>query len=153
MSGVNDYEPYAPNAQGLTEVLVDLKSTIVTKPVYSLIGFQCVVLENISQGQAIYCRASDGKAGLAVSNSTLDLATVAGFARTSKTTGQTLDVITFGILSTSGLDEGDVYYLGTSPGVITNTPPSTAGQYVTRIGEACSSAQLIVRIEPPVLLS
>ena len=153
MSGVNDYEPYAPNAQGLTEVLVDLKSTMANKPVYSLIGFQCVVLENISQGQAIYCRASDGKAGLAVANSTLDLATVAGFARTSKTTGQTLDGITFGILSTSGLDEGDIYYLSTSPGVITKTPTSTAGQYVTRIGEACSSAQLIMRIEPPILLS
>tara|TARA_B100001250_G_C19782628_1_gene782571 strand:- start:703 stop:1164 length:462 start_codon:yes stop_codon:yes gene_type:complete len=153
MSGVNDYEPYAPNAQGLTEVLVDLKSTMADKTVYSLIGFQCVVLENISQGQAIYCRESDGKAGLAVANSTLDLATVAGFARTSKTTGQTLDVITFGILSTSGLDEGDIYYLSTSPGVITKTPTSTAGQYVTRIGEACSSAQLIVRIEPPILLS
>tara|TARA_R100000008_G_C3577427_1_gene166159 strand:- start:455 stop:916 length:462 start_codon:yes stop_codon:yes gene_type:complete len=153
MANTKDYEPYAPNAQGLTEVLIDLKSTISSKTVYKVIGFSCVVLENVSQGQAVYCRASDGKAGLAVANSTLDLATVAGFARTAKTTGQTLDVITSGILSTSGLDEGDIYYLSTSPGVITKTPPSTAGQYVTRIGESCSSAQLIIRIEPPILLS
>ena len=62
--------------------------------------------------------------------------------------------------------EATSYSTGTAPCVVrryvllykntsysTKTPPSTAGQYVTRIGEACSSAQLIVRIEPPVLLS
>ena len=152
MASTKDYEPYAPNAQGLTEVLIDFKETLVGKGTSSIIGFKCVVLENISQGQAVYCRASDGKAGLAVANSTLDVATVVGFARTSKTTGQTLDVITAGILSTSGLDEGEVYYLGTSPGGITKTSPSTSGQYITRLGESCNSAQLVVRIEPPILL-
>ena len=152
MASTKDYEPYAPNAQGLTEVLIDFKETLVGRETSSIIGFKCVVLENISQGQEVYCRASDGKAGLAVANSTLDVATVVGFARTAKTTGQTLDVITAGILSTSGLDEGDIYYLGTSPGGITKTPPSTSGQYITRLGEACNSAQLVVRIEPPVLL-
>jgi hypothetical protein len=54
----------------------------------------------------------------------------------------------------SGLSSGVIYYLSAaSAGAITSTPPSTAGHYVTRVGEAVSSAELIVQLEPPVLLS
>ena len=33
------------------------------------------------------------------------------------------------------------------------TPPSSAGQYVTRVGEAGSTGQFIVNAERPILLS
>lgn len=153
MPGVSNYIPYEPNAQGLTEALIDLKSTMAGKTVYSVAGFQAEAFEAVSQGQALYSRASDGKVGLAVANSTEDLATVVGFAQTSKLAGQQVRVLIVGVLATSGLDPGDIYYLSaTTPGAITITPPSNAGQYVTRVGEASSSAELIIQLEPPVLL-
>ena len=39
----------------------------------------------------------------------------------------------------SGLDAGDLYFLSpsTTAGAITLTPPSSAGQAVVRVGEAC----------------
>lgn len=153
MSGVSNYNPYAPNAQGLTEALIDLKSTMAGKTVYSVVGFIAEGFENVLQGEALYSRSSDGKVGKAVANSTEDQATVVGFAQTSKLAGQQVRVLTVGMLPTSGLDAGDIYYLSAAtPGLITTTPPSTAGQFVTRVGEAASSSELIIQLEPPVQL-
>ena len=56
--------------------------------------------------------------------------------------------------SSDKLDFGDQYYLSAaSAGDIVKTPPSSAGQYISRIGEAGSTGQLIIRVEPPILLS
>ena len=150
---VSSYEPYAPNNQGLTEALIDLKSTMANKTVYSVAGFIATGFEDVAQGEALYARASDGKVGKAVANDTEDKATVVGFAQTSKFAGQEVRVLIVGILATSGLDAGDIYYLSAAtPGLITTVPPSTPGQYVTRVGEAASSAELIIQLEPPILL-
>jgi hypothetical protein len=152
--GVIDNEPYSPNSVGLTGVLIDLKSTMANQQTYSVIGYQCVTFENVSQGEALYCRSSDGKVGKAIANDTVDKATVAGFAQTTKSTGQTVNVIVRGLLATSGLDAGDDYYLSTaSAGAITKTAPSGSDEYLTRIGESGTSAQLIIKLEPPILIS
>ena len=152
--GVLDNEPYAPNDIGLIGALRDLKETMAGKQTYSVVGYQCEVFENVVQGEALYCRASDGKVGKAIANDTLDKALVAGFAQTTKSTGQTVNVIVRGLLATSGLDEGDEYYLSAaSAGSITKTAPTTASQYLTRIGEAAGSTELIIKLEPPILLS
>ena len=51
-------------------------------------------------------------------------------------------------LATSGLDAGDDYYLSAaSAGAITKTAPSGSDEYLTRIGESGTSAQLIIKIE------
>ena len=64
------------------------------------------------------------------------------------------EAIVAGAIANSGLDAGDEYYLSAaSAGGIVKTPPSSAGQYVTRVGEAVNTAQLVIRIEPPMLLS
>jgi hypothetical protein len=153
MAGISNYEPYAPNNQGLTEALIDLKSTMAGKTVYSVAGFQALAFEAVSQGQALYSRSSDGKVGLAIANDTFDKANVVGFAQTSKLAGETVRVLIVGVLATSGLDPGDIYYLSAaSAGAITTAAPSSAGQYVTRVGEAASSAEFIVQLEPPVRL-
>ena len=153
MAGVSNYEPYAPNNQGLTEALIDLKSTMAGKTVYSVAGFQALAFEAVSQGQALYSRSSDGKVGLAVANDTFDKANVVGFAQTSKLAGELVRVLIVGVLATTGLDAGDIYYLSAaSAGAITTTPPSTAGHYVTRMGEAASSTELIIQLEPPIQL-
>lgn len=154
MSGVSNYEPYAPNNQGLTEALIDLKSTMAGKTVYSVAGFQALAFENVSQGEALYARSSDGKVGRAIANDTFDKANVIGFAQTSKLSGELVRVLIVGVAPNSGLSPGQIYYLSAaSAGTITTTPPSTAGHYLTRVGEAASTAELIVQLEPPVQLS
>ena len=154
MPGVSNYSPYAPNNEGLTEVLIDLKSTMAGKTVYSVAGFQALAFEDVTQGQALYARTSDGKVGRAIANDTFDKANVVGFAQTTKSSGQLVRVLIVGIGPSSGLSPGAIYYLSaSSAGAITATPPSTAGHYVTRVGEAASSAELVVQLEPPVQLS
>lgn len=151
---ISNYEPYAPNSQGLTEALIDLKSTMAGKTVYAVAGFIAEGFENVTQGDALYSRTSDGKVGRAIANDTLDKATVVGFAQTTKTAGQQVRVLIVGLLAGSGYDAGDVYYLSdASAGGITTTPPSTAGRYITRVGEAASTSEFIIQIEPPILIS
>ena len=152
--GVLDHEPYSASDIGLIGALRDLKETMAGKQTYSVVGYQCEVFENVVQGEALYCRASDGKVGKAIANDTFDKALVAGFAQTTKSTGQSVNVIVRGLLPTSGLDQGDEYYLSAaSAGSITKTAPTTASQYLTRIGEAAGSTELIIKLEPPILLS
>ena len=154
MSSVENYIPYSANAEGFTQVLIDLKSTMPSQTVFKVTGYETTCFEDVVQGQVLYSRASDGQVGKAIASDTLDKATVAGVAETTKSAGQSLKVIVAGIVATSGLDLGDQYYLSAaSAGAIVKTPPSSAGQYVSRIGEAGSTGQLIIRIEPPILLS
>ena len=79
MAGVSNYEPYASNAEGLTQALIDLKDTMAGKTVYAVAGFGALAFENVTQGAALYSRSSDGKVGLARAAGTLDEATVVGF--------------------------------------------------------------------------
>ena len=152
--GVLDHEPYEASDVGLIVALRDLKETMAGQQTQSVVGYQCEVFENVVQGEALYCRASDGKVGKAIANDTFDKALVAGFAQTTKSTGQSVNVIVRGLMATSGLDQGDEYYLSAaSSGAITKTPPTTASQYLTRIGEAAGSTELIIKLEPPILLS
>ena len=154
MSSVENYIPYEPNAQGLTEALIDLKSSMGTSSVFKVTGYEAVAFENVVQGQALYARASDGQVGKAIASETFDKALVAGVVETTKPAGQSVKVIVAGIVATSGLNTGDQYFLSAaSAGAIVETPPSTAGQYVTRVGEAGSTGQFIVNAERPILLS
>ena len=154
MSSVENYIPYEPNAQGLTEALIDLKSTMPSNTVFKVTGYETTCFENVTQGDALYSRASDGQVGKAIANDTFHKACVAGVEETTKPAGQSLKVITAGIVATSGLNTGDQYFLSaSSAGSIVETPPSSAGQYVTRVGEAGSTGQFIVNAERPILLS
>ena len=146
----SNYNPYEPNAQGLTEVLIDLKDTLAEKKVYAVAGFEAIAFENVTQGQPLYSRSSDGKVGLARAAGSEDEARVVGFAQTNKSTGETVRCLVFGTLATSGLDAGELYFLSTGYGGITATPPSTSGQFITRVGESISSASLHVSLEPPI---
>ena len=154
MSSVENYIPYQPNAQGLTEALIDLKSTMPSQTVFKVTGYNTTCFEDVTQGQVLYSRASDGQVGKAIANDTFDKACVAGVAETTKSAGQIVRVIVSGIVATSGLNTGDQYFLSAaSAGAIVETPPSSAGQYVTRVGEAGSTGQFIVNAERPILLS
>ena len=96
-------EPYAPNNQGLTEVLIDLKSNLASRTVYPTAGFVAVAFENVNQGEALYARVSDGKVGKAIANDTFDKANVIGIAQTTKPAGQLVGVVIVGVAPTTGL--------------------------------------------------
>lgn len=51
----------------------------------------------------------------------------------------------------SGLTAGEVYLSATSPGQVTATPPSTAGQVVQRLGVAVAANEINTEIGPPVV--
>lgn len=54
---------------------------------------------------------------------------------------------------TGGLTAGSIYYLDPSTaGRITETAPSTVGQYVVRVGQAISTTIMNIRTEAPILL-
>jgi hypothetical protein len=155
MADVKELQPYADNVEGLVAVLEDFRATMPNPVVFKVVGYQAEAFENVSQGDAIYSRASDGKVGKAVANGTLDQATVAGFAETTKTAGQTVRVIVSGqvVAGTQTLDAGDLFFLSAaSAGSITKTPPTTAGHFLTFVGEAANTSELIVRIKRPIQL-
>jgi len=145
--------PYAPNYRGLVDALIDLKESFPTVIPFR-VGFEAVAFEDVTQGQALYMRTSDGQVGRAIASGTVDQAYVAGFADTTKAAGQTVKVLVTGIEALSSLDPGELYFLSAaSAGAITTTPPSVAGQYVTRVGEATSNSELSIQLETPILLS
>ena len=152
MSGAKDQEPYESNAEGLIGVLIDLKTTIAGKQVYSVAGFSAPAFEAVSQGEALYSRSSDGKLGKAIANDTIDKASCIGFAETSKSIGETVRCVTHGQLASSGLTKAADYYLSaTSAGGVTSTPPTGSTHYLVRVGRASSTTQLIVKIEAPLV--
>ena len=154
MADVKDLEPYAGNPSGLTAVLKDIISTMPNPIVFKVSGYRVNAFENVTQGDALYSRASDGKVGKARANGTLDEATVAGFAETTKSAGQTVRAIVSGQLASSQtLDPGDIFFLSNiTPGQIIKTPPTTAGHFITLVGEAANTNELIVRIKRPIAL-
>ena len=155
MADVKELQPYAANVEGLVAVLEDFRATMPNPIVFKVVGYQAEAFENISQGDAVYSRASDGKVGQAIANGTVDQATVAGFAETTKTVGQTVRVIVSGqvVAGTQTLDAGDLFFLSAaSAGSITKTPPTTAGHFLTFVGEAANTSELIVRIKRPIQL-
>lgn len=115
-------------------------------------------------GQAAYTNAS-GNADLAQANASgtvevLGLVKDASVASASSgylqtdgilaaTTAQ-WDTVTGG---SGGLTPGSVYWLSAdTAGGLTDTAPTTVGQYVCRIGKATSTTELEISIEPPILL-
>ena len=154
MADVKDLEPYAGNAEGLTGVLADIASTMPNPIVFKVVGYVVNAFENVTQGDVLYARASDGQVGKAIANDTLDKAVVAGIAETTVTAGNQVRVIVTGQVAVStSIDPGDMYFLSAaSAGSLTKTPPTTAGHYVTLVGEAGTSNQIVLKIKRPIQL-
>ena len=154
MSGVSDLEPYSGNAEGLTAILTDIASTMPNPIVFKVVGYKVNAFENVTQGDVLYSRSSDGQVGKAIANDTLDKAVVAGIAETTVTAGNEVRVIVTGQVAVStSLDPGDMYFLSAaSAGSLTKTPPTTAGHYVTLVGEAGTSNQIVLKIKRPIQL-
>ena len=154
MSDVKDLEPYSGNAEGLTAVLTDIFSTMPNPIVFKVVGYVVNTFEDVTQGDVLFARASDGQVGKAIANDTLDKAVVAGIAETTVTAGNEVRVIVTGQVAVSTtIDPGEMYFLSAaSAGSLTKTPPTTAGHYVTLVGEAGTSNQIVLKIKRPVQL-
>ena len=79
MSSVENYIPYSANAEGFTQALIDLKSTMPSQTVFKVTGYQTTCFEDVVQGQVLYSRASDGQVGKAIASDTLDKATAVSY--------------------------------------------------------------------------
>jgi hypothetical protein len=77
-----------------------------------------------------------------------------GFVLAAVAAGAPATVLSAGQLDTalSGLTPGTVYWLGTSPGTITTSPPSSAGNLVQQLGITTSATALAFNPQPGVLV-
>ena len=146
--------PYENNFRGLVDAIIDLKEGFPTFSPADRIGFNATAFENVTEGDALFMRTSDGQVGKAsAANGALENAVVVGFANNSAVTNGSVKVIVAGTIDISGLDAGDLYFLSpTTAGAVTLTPPSGSGQAVTRVGEAATTTKLATHIETPILL-
>jgi hypothetical protein len=145
-------QPYEPNYRGLVDALIDLKEGF---PVFapSRVGFDASAFEAVTDGAALYMRTSDGQVGLAQADGTADEALVVGFADSAANPGDTVKVLVAGLKTMPFVvNPGDIYFLSATAGAITTTAPSTAGQYVTRVGEGSTVTDFSIQLEPPIQL-
>ena len=145
--------PYENNMRGLVDALIDLIEGFPTFAPLQ-VGFNATAFESVSDGDALFMRTSDGQVGKAsAANGTLENATVVGFANSAALANETVKVIVVGLKTLSSLNAGDLFFLSDSTaGAITTTPPSGAGKAVTRVGEASTTTDFAIQIEPPILL-
>ena len=145
-------QPYEPNYRGLVDAIIDMKEGFPTFAP-SRVGFDATVFEDVSDGDALFMRSSDGQCGLAQADGTADEALVVGFADANATAGGQVKVLVAGLLDNqTGIDASGIFYLSTTAGEITTTPPSTAGQFVTRVGEGATTTEFSIQLEPPIRL-
>ena len=145
--------PYTNNFRGLVDALLDLKEGFPTFAPYQ-VGFNATAFQDITDGDALFMRTSDGQVGKAsAADGTLENATVIGFANSTVSANSSVKVIVVGLKTLSSLNPGDFFFLSDSTaGAITTTPPSGAGKAITRVGEASTATDFAIHIEPPVLL-
>ena len=145
--------PYASNFRGLVDALLDLKEGFPTFAPFQ-VGFNATAFQDITDGDALFMRTSDGQVGKAsAADGTLENATVIGFANSTVSANSSVKVIVVGLKTLSSLNPGDLFFLSDSTaGAITTTPPSGTGKAVTRVGEASTATDFAIHIEPPVLL-
>ena len=145
--------PYENNMRGLVDALIDFKDGFPTFATLQ-VGFNATAFQDVTNGDALYMRTSDGQVGKAsAADGTIENATVVGFANSTVSANSTVKVIVTGLKTLSSLNAGDLFFLSdSSAGAITTTPPSGAGKAVTRVGEASTVNDLAIHIEPPILL-
>ena len=145
--------PYENNFRGLVDALIDFKEGFPTFAPLQ-VGFNATAFQDVTDGDALYMRTSDGQVGKAsAADGTIENATVVGFANATVSANDTVKVVVTGLKTLSSLNAGDLFFLSdSSAGAITATPPSGAGKAVTRVGEASTVNDLAIHIEPPILL-
>lgn len=77
-----------------------------------------------------------------------------GFVKDAVTAGQNASVYNEGTNDAlSGLVVGERYFLSTTAGTATTTPPSTVGNVVQYLGKATSSSELVFEADDAIILA
>lgn len=109
--------------------------------------------ENLSAGNLVNIWSSAGAFRVRKADATASGKEAHGFVLASVTSGQTAQVYLEGtITGLSGLLPGR-YYLGTTPGEATPTPPDGSGNVVQYIGNAVSSTEITFEATDGVILA
>ena len=122
-------------------------------------GLAVVAAVAVAAGQPIYVDPTSGQLKLAsaatfpasIVAGLVQAATLATFAAPVATTTLTLSDWTAAVGSVA-LAKGARYFLGTTPGTLALTAPTTPGQSVVSVGIALSTTQLEIAPTSPILL-
>lgn len=103
-----------------------------------------VASENIAAGAIINIFSNAGVATMRNANATDQTRPAHGYVLLSVSSAATGTYYGGGSIDTalSGLTPGTTYYLNTSNGAVTATPPSTTGNIVQEVGQALSASSL-----------
>ena len=94
-------EPYEPNYRGLVDAVIDLKEGFPTFAPLQ-VGFDATAFENVTEGDALYMRTSDGQVGKAsAADGSIENAFVIGFANISEPDSNLILHLSFEISETS----------------------------------------------------
>jgi hypothetical protein len=109
--------------------------------------------ENIGAGNLVNIWNSGGQFRVRKADATASGKEANGFVLSSVTSGQIAQVYLEGtITGLSGLTPGR-YYLSTTPGEITDTPPSNSGNVVQYVGNSVSATELTFEATDGVILA
>ena len=112
-------------------------------------SIKIVAGENLTANDCVYQSKLDGLIYKAKADSD-DTADVLGFARKTVTVGNSVEVITGGIIKGfSALSPGKIYYLSPdAAGVILDTPPSLNNQWIVPVAMAVSGTEIVINPVP-----
>lgn len=125
----------------------------------SLTEYNLTANETINIGQPVYISAAN-TVNLADAD-TLSTSHVLGLAVTDATANQTVTVLSDGsversdwtaVIGTANLTPGVVYYLSTTAGGLTSTPPTGDGDNIVRCGVAVSTTKFDIEINEVAIL-
>tara|TARA_X000000368_G_scaffold318240_1_gene255510 strand:- start:2216 stop:2743 length:528 start_codon:yes stop_codon:yes gene_type:complete len=147
---------YNNNTGGIIQALLALQTAIAGMGGGSAVEIELTAGEVLNKGDVVYID-SNGKLMKAIQDSTRDIATVAGLIKANVAMDSLAKLVFSGKIDLTGwggaaFTPGDRYFLSGSGG-LSQTPTSTAGEYVVLVGEALDANTLALNIDTPVLLS
>lgn len=113
-----------------------------------------VASENLSAGDFVNLWSNAGTFSVRKADATTNGKPADGYVTAAVTSGATATVYKDGQnASLASLTVGSTYYLATTAGGVTATPPSSANNVVQVLGKAKSATELVVRIQRPITLA
>lgn len=107
-----------------------------------------IASENLSAGDLVNLWNNAGTINVRKADATTNGKRAHGFVESAVTSAATATVFISGVInSLSSLTVGSDYYLSTTPGTTTTTPPSASGNLVQRVGEAQSATALVFQAQ------
>lgn len=110
--------------------------------------------ENLSAGDFVNIYNATGTTKVRKADATTNGKEANGFVLDAATLGESVLVYFEGRnTQLTGLTGGEIYFLSTTAGSVTDTPPSTAGNVVQRVGRAISATELSFESTQPIVVA